>query len=359
MDALGWAATHAADAQTTTPQTEPSALSRKRPRAPCFAPQLVAPGQPAPEQTLRRFGHKVCQVVQNRGCTSYLEVADSLVGELLGSDKADDNEAKNIRRRVYDALNVLEALDIIKKDKKSVSWNGFPHASSATEAHFVKQQHEEDARRIEQKEAKLRALIGQQVAFRQLVRRNRQQEEARQGEGSSSDGNLQAQVAPPQAAAQPPQPPQAPQQAPSQVPQQAQRIYMPFLLAQTQTPSEVDCVMAPDQAEAVLTFANPFSVHEDTGVLRGMGLHLLHGAERAGFGESSGLSPAVLSFLHGESPWRRRETSDAPRATPPAAATPAPPGVAQPPEHAPPGITHPAAAGGNAGTPLAPRLAAP
>ena len=309
-----------------------------------------------PEQT-RRFGHKVCQVVQNRGCTSYLEVADSLVGELLGSDKADDNEAKNIRRRVYDALNVLEALDIIKKDKKSVSWNGFPHASSATEAHFVKQQHEEDARRIEQKEAKLRALIGQQVAFRQLVRRNRQQEEARQGEGSSSDGNLQAQVAPPQAAAQPPQPPQAPQQAPSQVPQQAQRIYMPFLLAQTQTPSEVDCVMAPDQAEAVLTFASLLGA-------RGHGSYVgwactCSTAQARWLRGIVGLSPAVLSFLHGESPWRRRETSDAPRATPPAAATPAPPGVAQPPEHAPPNITHPAAAGGNAGTPLAPRLAAP
>ena len=66
------------------------------------------------------FGHKVCQVVQNLGCTSYVEVADSLVADLLGPDQNTDNEAKNIRRRVYDALNAAGGAEIIKKDKKAV-----------------------------------------------------------------------------------------------------------------------------------------------------------------------------------------------------------------------------------------------
>jgi len=33
---------------------------------------------------------------------------------------------KNIRRRVYDALNVLLAMKIIYKDGKSICWTGMP-----------------------------------------------------------------------------------------------------------------------------------------------------------------------------------------------------------------------------------------
>ncbi len=33
---------------------------------------------------------------------------------------------KNVRRRVYDALNVLMAVDILYKDKKTITWKGFP-----------------------------------------------------------------------------------------------------------------------------------------------------------------------------------------------------------------------------------------
>jgi hypothetical protein len=37
------------------------------------------------------------------------------------------SDEKNIRRRVYDALNVLMALDIISKDKKKgITWRGLP-----------------------------------------------------------------------------------------------------------------------------------------------------------------------------------------------------------------------------------------
>ena len=38
---------------------------------------------------------------------------------------------KSIRRRVYDALNVLMAMDIIIKDKKDISWKGLPSAPHA------------------------------------------------------------------------------------------------------------------------------------------------------------------------------------------------------------------------------------
>ena len=35
-------------------------------------------------------------------------------------------DEKNIRRRVYDALNVLMAMEIISRDKKEIRWNGMP-----------------------------------------------------------------------------------------------------------------------------------------------------------------------------------------------------------------------------------------
>lgn len=40
-------------------------------------------------------------------------------------------DEKNIRRRVYDALNVLMSMDVISRDRKEIRWNGLP--SSATE----------------------------------------------------------------------------------------------------------------------------------------------------------------------------------------------------------------------------------
>ncbi len=39
-------------------------------------------------------------------------------------------DQKNIRRRVYDALNVLMAMNIISKDKKEIKWIGFPTNSA-------------------------------------------------------------------------------------------------------------------------------------------------------------------------------------------------------------------------------------
>jgi hypothetical protein len=48
---------------------------------------------------------------------------------------ADANEPhgpKNIRRRVYDALNVLMAMNIISKEKKEIKWIGLPNNSVRT-----------------------------------------------------------------------------------------------------------------------------------------------------------------------------------------------------------------------------------
>jgi len=77
--------------------------------------------------------------VERKLKTTYNEVADELVFEVLHGDPQDSGEdeptaarqydEKNIRRRVYDALNVLLAMDIIEKSKKEIIWRGFPGQS--------------------------------------------------------------------------------------------------------------------------------------------------------------------------------------------------------------------------------------
>merc|ERR1712025_1323940 len=70
---------------------------------------------------LRHFSMKVCEKVKKKGSTSYNEVADELVAELTDprcqSPSDQQYDQKNIRRRVYDALNVLMAMNIIRKEK--------------------------------------------------------------------------------------------------------------------------------------------------------------------------------------------------------------------------------------------------
>lgn len=63
-----------------------------------------------------------------KGTTTYNEVADELVNEEMQNTTFDATncDQKNIRRRVYDALNVLMALQIISKDKKEIRWIGLP-----------------------------------------------------------------------------------------------------------------------------------------------------------------------------------------------------------------------------------------
>ncbi|CAO3564127.1 unnamed protein product [Mortierella alpina] len=76
---------------------------------------------------LRIYAQRVCERVQAKGSTSYNELVHELVGGKAGELVEDAPEVpgqENIRRRVYDALNVLEALDIISFDNKDIRWVG-------------------------------------------------------------------------------------------------------------------------------------------------------------------------------------------------------------------------------------------
>lgn len=94
--------------------------------------------------------------VQIRGRTTYNEVADALVNELTSSDSlAEDGggcDEKNIRRRVYDAINVLMAMDIMTKESKAIIWRGFPNMSKDKTLDALRAEHAEKVASLEQKQ---------------------------------------------------------------------------------------------------------------------------------------------------------------------------------------------------------------
>ena len=67
---------------------------------------------------------------------------------------------------MYDALNVLEALDIIAKDKKSVSWRGFPDTHCSRD--FLAQERATRQQRVQQKEYELVAQPVESSSYQQI-----------------------------------------------------------------------------------------------------------------------------------------------------------------------------------------------
>merc|ERR1719331_2711572 len=116
---------------------------------------------------LRHFSMKVCEKVKAKGTTSYNEVADELVSELTDprcqSPSDQQYDQKNIRRRVYDALNVLMAMNIISKEKKEIRWLGLP-TNSVQEATSLDIDKAKRMERIRAKTQQLQDLILQQIA---------------------------------------------------------------------------------------------------------------------------------------------------------------------------------------------------
>ncbi|CAG9319375.1 unnamed protein product [Blepharisma stoltei] len=74
---------------------------------------------PRSRNGLKSISWKVKDIVERQGSTSYKSVADELLSELNIPTTATKDE-KNIRRRVYDALNVLIAADVLCKNGRFV-----------------------------------------------------------------------------------------------------------------------------------------------------------------------------------------------------------------------------------------------
>ncbi|CAM8928354.1 hypothetical protein QQ045_023542 [Rhodiola kirilowii] len=186
---------------------------------------------------LRQFSMKVCEKVESKGRTTYNEVADELVAEFadpaisLAPDQQQYDE-KNIRRRVYDALNVLMAMDIISKDKKEIQWKGLPR-TTLNDVEELKAERIALRNKIEKKSAYLQELEEQYVGLQNLIQRN---EQLFSSENAPSQG-----------------------------------VQLPFILVQTRPHATVEVEISEDMQLVHFDFnSTPFKLHDDNYVLKAM-----------------------------------------------------------------------------------------
>ena len=143
-------------------------------------------------------------------------------------------DQKNIRRRVYDALNVLMAMNIISKEKKEIKWIGLP-TNAAQECQDLESEKKRRLERIAQKKQQLRDLLLQQIAFKNLVERNKKV---------------------------------VPSPATNSI------ISLPFIVVNTDKKTVIDCSISNDKTEYLFNFDSTFEIHDDIEVLKRMGLAL-------------------------------------------------------------------------------------
>ena len=209
------------------------------------------------DKGLRHFSMKVCEKVEQKARTTYNEVADELVAEFAieaaeGLTPQDQQyDEKNIRRRVYDALNVLMAMDIITKEKKSIMWRGLP-TNTEQEGARLQMDLNNRTERVGKKKLHLQELLMQQIAFKNLISRNKRKRGA---------------DAPPAAA------PADGAASASASGATDERIPLPFIIVNTRKETVIDCEMAEDKQEIFFNFSAPFEIHDDNEILKRMSMH--------------------------------------------------------------------------------------
>jgi hypothetical protein len=196
-------------------------------------PMPVAQNRDDGSKGLRHFSQKVCEKVQSKGSTTYNEVADELVNDLNESGElGQEVDAKNIRRRVYDALNVLMAMKIIEKEKKEIRWKGLPTSDSNRELDALKRERAVRQDRIQKKKEYLSELEIQSKLYKALIDRNMKEP----------------------------------------IEDTAERVQLPFIIIHTKKETAIECEMSEDRTEYFFDFSHPFSIHDDNEILKRMGL---------------------------------------------------------------------------------------
>jgi Transcription factor DP/E2F/DP family winged-helix DNA-binding domain len=218
----------------TTPPSKPAAAKRQA----VESASSRDTGGSKPYKGLRHFSMMVCKKVEEKGTTSYNEVADELVLHVIEERRKEEPDGKfdekNIRRRVYDALNVLMAMDIIAKDKKAIAWKGLP-TSAHQDIEMLEREREFRQKEVVRKRQSLQDLVTQQVCFRNLVAHNL---ERAMELADPNDNN----------------------------------IPLPFIVVNTHSSAVIQCNMSRDLTDVMFDFSAPFEINDDNTILKRLGL---------------------------------------------------------------------------------------
>jgi len=215
-------------ATTTGKRPSPETRARVEPTKPPPKKRRTMSAEEKKQKGLRHFSMLVLKKVEERGQTSYNEVADDVVASIRAMPTDDMKNGKprsdqNIKRRVYDALNVLQAMKIIEKQKKIITWVGLP-SQSTTRVQELQQEKDHLREVLQQKRDALRETSRQVELYTELARHN------------SLNADLPME----------------------------KRISIPFILVSTQAQTVIDCEIAEDRTEYCFRFNNPFQMYNDT-----------------------------------------------------------------------------------------------
>jgi hypothetical protein len=272
------------------------------------------------QSSLRFISSQVCQIVEAKETTTYNEVANELVIDAMSlfhsqaevTDKKKKDHEKNIRRRVYDALNVLLATDIISKTKekgdkeKTIHWKGYPTGNSV-DMSILEREKGQLLREIERKKGFLVELLVQNVCFRNLESRNKRYKVAKDDAPtpdhvvSTTQSVLNASTT--SAVSNQPQSKSSQDSKPKDTPNQdstvdkervsngptfhrrdpsskddvivipeAEKIDLPFIVVNTADNAVIQCEMNTDKTEVMFDFSQPFEINDDNEILKRLGL---------------------------------------------------------------------------------------
>ncbi|KAL6614738.1 hypothetical protein ACP70R_037008 [Stipagrostis hirtigluma subsp. patula] len=178
---------------------------------------------------LREFSKIVSKKVETKGRTTYNEVADEIFAELKSvTCNGQEFDEKNIRRRVYDAFNVLIALRVIAKDKKEMKWMGLSNYRYE-KIKKLEESRRELIARIKNKDKLLQEIEKQFDDLQSIKLRNQ---------------NLQRSA------------------------ESANGICLPFLLVKTSRKAKVEIEISEDSKFVSLDFnGTPFTLHDDVSLI--------------------------------------------------------------------------------------------
>ena len=120
---------------------------------------------------LKHLTTLVKQLVCQHQPTSFKNVALRLIDELIDNEGPERiKEEKNVRRRVYDAINVLIAADVLERNGRHVSWK---ENWENVENDMRKSELEKRRKIIEEKKIGLQNFINKLLAIKFLIHRNK------------------------------------------------------------------------------------------------------------------------------------------------------------------------------------------
>ena len=254
-----------------SPPVHPASLLIPSAPAQTFTPDddlspPTVPESKSKRKGLRHFAIRVSRKVEEKRVTTYNEVADELVAEerfnrhrelIAAGDRLLNGQVvtvdeKNIRRRVYDSLNVLMAMRIIAKDKKLISWQGLAMAQSTQTDEDVNQMRtaiQEKRRALEEKRKILMEIKEQDRKQSFIVERNRMNDTI---PGMEYDCLSLPQSMMP-----------LHQQYPD-------RIGIPYILVSAPKDTNIELEMDENQEDICFTFNSAFAIFDDREILRRM-----------------------------------------------------------------------------------------